>query len=300
MTRRGLVLFAAMSVIWGVPYLLILVAVEEISPAVLVLARTSIAAAILLPIAAARDELRAVLPYWPGVLAFAFVEIAVPWVLLGAAEQEISSSLTALLISAVPLIGAVIARLSGTRDRLGVQSGLGLLVGLAGVAAIVGVNAEGATPAPVVAVFLVALCYAVGPVILQRHLSHLPALGVITASLTVTAVAYVPFAVLSWPPRMPSAEVFGSVVGLAVVCTAVAFLLFFALIEEVGPVRATVITYVNPAVAAVLGVALLDEELTAAMAAGFVLVLGGSFLATRPPRTRPAEPPGYPPTPGVP
>jgi drug/metabolite transporter (DMT)-like permease len=287
MTRRGLALFAAMCVIWGVPYLLIRVAVEEISPATLVLARTTIAALILLPIAAARGELRQVLPYWRPVLIFALVEIAVPWVLLGAAEQEISSSLTALLIAAVPLIGAVIARTTGNRERLGAESIVGLLVGLAGVAAIVGVNAEGAGPVPITEVLLVAVCYAVGPVILQRHLAHLPALGVITASLAVTAVAYVPIAAFSFPTEMPSAEVVWSVLGLAVVCTALAFLLFFALIAEVGPVRATVITYVNPAVAAVLGVLVLDEEFTVGMTIGFALVLIGSALATRPSKPSP-------------
>ena len=287
MTRRGLALFVAMCVIWGIPYLLIRVAVEEISPAVLVLGRTAIAVLILLPIAAARGGLRPVLPYWPAVLAFAFVEIGLPWVLLGSAEQEISSSLTALLIAAVPLIGAVIARLTGNRDRLGVQSVIGLLVGLAGVAAIVGVNAEGAPLRPIAEVFLVAVCYAVGPVILQRYLSELPALGVITTSLAITAVVYVPIAALSWPAETPSADVIWSVLGLAVVCTALAFLLFFALITEVGPVRATVITYVNPAVAAVLGVAILDEQFTLGMGIGFALVLIGSGLATRPSRPTP-------------
>jgi drug/metabolite transporter (DMT)-like permease len=300
MTRRGLALFGAMCVIWGIPYLLIRIAVRDLSPATLVLARTSIAALLLLPIAAFRHELRPVVRHWPAVLAFAGVEIAVPWVLLGAAEQEISSSLTALLIAAVPLIGAVIARTTGERERLGLQSLLGLLVGLVGVAAIVGLNLEGAGALPIAEVGLVAVCYAVGPVILQRWLAELPALGVIAASLAVTAVVYLPIAAFSFPQEMPSAKVIWSVLGLAVVCTAIAFLLFFALIAEIGSVRATVITYVNPAVAAVLGVAILGEHFTAGMAIGFVLVLLGSVLATRPGRTRPSESSGYPPTADVP
>jgi drug/metabolite transporter (DMT)-like permease len=300
MTRRGLALFGAMCVIWGIPYLLIRIAVRDLSPATLVLARTGIAALLLLPIAAARQELRPVVRDWPAVLAFAGVEIALPWVLLGAAEQQISSSLTALLIAAVPLIGAVIARTTGERERLGLQSLLGLLVGLAGVAAIVGLNLEGAGALPIVEVGLVAVCYAVGPVILQRWLAELPALGVIAASLSVTAVVYLPIAAFSFPQQMPSAKVIWSVVGLAVVCTAIAFLLFFALIAEIGSVRATVITYINPAVAAVLGVAILGEHFTTGMAVGFVLVLLGSVLATRPGRTRPSESSGYPPTADVP
>jgi drug/metabolite transporter (DMT)-like permease len=299
-SRRGIALFSAMCVIWGVPYLLIRVAVRDLSPASLVLARTGIAALLLLPIAGARHELRPALRRWRPVLAFAAIEIAVPWVLLNDAEQKISSSLAALLIAGVPLIGVVIARTTGARERMGAENLVGLFVGVAGVAAIVGVNVEAAGVAPIVEMGGVAVCYAVGPVILQRWLGGVPALGVITVSLAATALVYVPIAAFAVPEEMPSADAIWSVLGLAVVCTAIAFLLFFALIEEIGPVRATVITYVNPAVAAVLGVALLDERFTVGTGVGFVLVLIGSVLATRPGRTRPSEPPGYPPTAGVP
>src|SRR5215216_7672134 len=280
MTRRGVLLFAAMCAIWGIPYLLIKVAVEDLSPSMLVLARTSLAAVILLPIALFRRELRPLLPHWLPLLAFAAIEIALPWVLLGAAETKISSSLTALLIATVPLVATVIALTTGDRERPEAQTMLGLLVGMVGVAAIVGVNVEGGV-VPIVQVVLVAVCYAVGPVILQRWLAALPALGVIAASLAVTAVAYVPIVLLGSAGEAPSAKAVGAVLGLAIVCTALAFLLFFALIAEVGPVRATVITYVNPAVAALLGVALLGERFTPGMGVGFLLVLAGSALATR-------------------
>jgi drug/metabolite transporter (DMT)-like permease len=283
MSRRGWLLFAAMCVIWGIPYLLIKVAVEDMSPALLVLARTTIAALILLPIAAARSELRPAFRHWRPVLAFAAIEIALPWLLLGEAETQISSSLTGLLIAATPLIGTAIAFTSGARERLSLDRAAGLILGIVGVAAIVGVSVEGASLVPIAEVGLVALCYAVGPVILQRWLTGVPALGVIAASLAVTAVAYVPVVALSDPQLDPTAEAVASVVGLAVVCTALAFLLFFALIAEIGPVRATVITYVNPAVAAVLGVVVLGERFTAGMAVGFALVLAGSVLATRRP-----------------
>jgi drug/metabolite transporter (DMT)-like permease len=276
-----------MCVIWGIPYLLIRIAVRDLSPAVLVLGRTTIAALLLLPLAARRDELRPLVRHWAPLLAFAAIEIAIPWVLLGAAEQEISSSLTALLIAGVPLVATVIALTTGTRERPGAVSLAGLLVGMAGVAAIVGVNLEGAGALPMAEVAVVAVCYAVGPAILQRWLAHLPAMGVIAASLAVTAVVYLPIAAFSLPTETPSPEVIASVVGLAVVCTAIAFVCFFALIAEIGPVRATVITYVNPAVAAVLGVLVLDEHFTVGMGIGFALVLAGSFLATRAPR--PAE-----------
>ena len=281
MTRRGALLFAAMCVIWGIPYLLIRVAVRDLEPATLVLARTSLAAVILLPIAAYRRELRPLLPAWLPLLAFAAIEIAIPWVLLGAAETHISSSLTALLIASVPLVGVVIALTTGASERLDARNAVGLAIGLAGVAAIVGGNLEGAGVLPIAQVGIVAVCYAVGPAILQRFLADLPAFGVIAASLAVTAVAYVPIVALGPRGDAPSADAIASVVALAIVCTALAFVLFFALIAEIGPVRSTVITYVNPAVAAILGVAILDEHFTLAMGLGLLLVLAGSVLATR-------------------
>jgi len=281
MSRRGWVLFASMCVIWGIPYLLIRVAVSDLSPAALVLARTVVAAAILLPLAARRDELRPLLRHWRPLVAFAVIEIAIPWVLLGTAEQHLSSSLTGLLIAAVPLVAVVVATSTGAREHLSGARLTGLLLGVLGVATIVGVNVEGASAVPLLEVGLVAICYAVGPLILERYLTHLPAMGVIAASLALTAVIYLPIAAFSVPSEVPSADVVGAVIGLAVVCTAVAFVLFFALIGEIGPVRATVITYVNPAVAAILGVLVLGEHLTVGMLLGFALVLGGSVLATR-------------------
>ena len=274
-------LFAAMCVIWGIPYLLIRVAVRDLDPATLVLARTTLAAMLLLPIAAYRRELRELLPFWLPLVAFAAIEIAIPWVLLGAAETHISSSLTALLIAAVPLVGVVIALATGAAERLDARNAVGLAVGLAGVATIVGPSLEGAGVLPIAQVGLVAVCYAVGPAILQRYLAGLPPFGVIASSLALTAVAYVPIVALGPRGDAPSAKALASVVVLAVVCTALAFVVFFALIAEIGPVRSTVITYVNPAVAAILGVAILDEHFTLAMGAGLVLVLAGSVLATR-------------------
>jgi drug/metabolite transporter (DMT)-like permease len=279
-TRRGLLLFAAMCVIWGIPYLMIRVAVRELAPVTLVFLRTGIAALVLLPFAAARGDLRPLVARWKPLLAYTVVEVAIPWVLLGEAETQLTSSLTGLLIAAVPLVGAVVVALTGTRERQGRRRWLGLLVGLAGVTALVGLDVGQVHAVSVLEVAGVAVCYAVGPIILSRTLADAPAMGVVAASLVLTSLAYLPFAAANWPSEMPSAHVIESVLGLALVCTAVAFLLFFALIGEVGPVRATVITYVNPAVAAVVGVTLLSEDLTAGMLVGFTLVLAGSVLAT--------------------
>jgi drug/metabolite transporter (DMT)-like permease len=280
MTRRGALLFAAMCVIWGIPYLLIRVAVRELAPVTLVFLRTAIAALLLTPIAAFRGELRPLLRHWRPLLAYTAVEVAIPWVLLARAETKLTSSLTGLLIAAVPLVGALIVTLSGDRERLGGRRWLGLLVGIAGVAAIVGLNLGQVDVVALVEIGFVAVGYAVGPIILSRSMTDLPAYGVVAGSLLLTGIVYAPFAAASWPSRMPSPHVVESVLGLAIVCTALAFLVFFALIAEVGPVRATVITYINPAVAAVLGVTLLNEHLTRGMAIGFALVLTGCVLAT--------------------
>jgi drug/metabolite transporter (DMT)-like permease len=269
-----------MCVIWGIPYLMIRVAVRELAPVTMVFLRAGIAAALLLPLAAHRRELRPLLRHWRPLLAYTAIEVALPWVLLGRAETKLTSSLTGLLLAAVPLVGALIVTLSGERERLGRLRWLGLLVGIVGVGAIVGLDAGQVDLVAVAEVALVAVCYAVGPVILARRMGGVPALGIVAASLAITALFYAPFAVANWPAASPSAHVVESVVGLAVVCSAAAFLIFFALIREVGALRATVITYVNPAVAAVLGVALLDERLTVGMVIGFSLVLVGSILAT--------------------
>ena len=280
MSRRGLFLFAAMCVIWGIPYLLIRVAVRELSPATLVFARTGLAAILLVPVAAARGELKPLLRAWAPLLAFTVAELAVPWLLLARAETKLTSSLTGLLIAAVPLVGAAITSLTGSHDRLDRRRWTGLLVGLAGVVALVGLDFGNVGAVALLEVCVVAVGYALGPLILSRRLADQPALGVVAASLLLTALVYAPIAAFQLPSAWPAFKVTASVATLAVVCTALAFLLFFGLIAEVGPVRATVITYVNPAVAAILGVAILGERFTVGMGVGFALVLAGSVLAT--------------------
>jgi drug/metabolite transporter (DMT)-like permease len=290
-SRRGWWLFAAMSVIWGIPYLLIKVADGGVAPPVLVLARVTIGAALLLPLAIRRRELAVLLPRWRWLVLFALVEIVAPWLLLSEAETRLSSSLTGLLIASVPILVAVFGRLTGGQDRLTIVRWTGLLIGLAGVALLVAGSGTHGDAGSVAEVLLVAVCYATGPLIVARRLSDLPSLGMTAACLAFAAVVYAPFAALTWPASVPSAKVLAALAGLAVVCTAVAFLGFFALIGEAGPARASVITYVNPAVAVALGIAVLGERLTAAMAVAFVLILGGSVLATRTSRQPAPNPP---------
>jgi drug/metabolite transporter (DMT)-like permease len=280
-SRKGWLLFITLCVVWGLPYLFIRVAVRELPPPALVMLRTAPAALLLLPFALRRGEIRRMLRAWPWVLAYTVVELCIPWLLLAHAEERISSSLAGLLIAMVPLIGAVLYRAFGVADHFDARRLAGLFIGFAGVAALVGLDIAGSDVLGIVETMGVAFCYAMGPVIISRRLSHLPAIGVITASLVVTAVVYAPAGIATLPSSI-SAETIGSVAVLSIVCTVLAFLVFFALIHEVGPARTTVITYVNPLVAVLLGVALLSEPFTLGIAVGMPLILLGSVLGTMP------------------
>lgn len=279
MSSRGWLLFAAMGVIWGIPYLLIKIAVEGVSVPVLVLARTAVGALVLLPLAMSRAAWTPVLAHWKPVLAFAFFEIIAAWFLLTDAERHITSSLTGLLIAAAPIIATVLDRFTGG-ERLGRARILGLGIGFGGVAVLAGPGLAG-SPWPIVEVLLVAVCYAIAPLIAARHLGDVPTLPLTAACLGVAALIYAAPAAATWPDEMPSGTVLVALATLAVVCTALAFVIFFALIREVGPARALMITYVNPVVALAAGVIVLSEPLTVWNIAGLVLILTGLFLATR-------------------
>jgi drug/metabolite transporter (DMT)-like permease len=281
-SRRGWALFIALGVIWGIPYLLIKVAVRDLAPASLVFLRTALAAGLLLPVVLRRGELRALLARWRPIVLFTVVETAIPWLLLAHAERRVTSSLAGLVMASVPLAGAVLGRLTGGHEPLGARRLAGLVAGLAGVVALLGLDLGRRDALAIGELATVALCYAIGPMIIARRLSDLPALDVVAVSLALCAIGYAPVGVAQLPATMPDPAVIGAVAVLGIACTAAAFLLFFRLIAEVGPVRATVITYVNPAVAVVAGVALLGEPFTAGTGVGFVLILAGSWLATGP------------------
>jgi drug/metabolite transporter (DMT)-like permease len=291
MTSRAWTLFAAMAVIWGIPYLFIKIAVVEISPAALAGMRTLLAALILLPLAWRQGAVRPALKKWPYVVAFGVLEMAIPWVLLGHAELRVASGFAGLVIAAVPLVGTVLARILGDRHAFAPVRLLGLFTGILGVAALVGIESFHGTadPLSVVELLTVAVLYAVAPAIADRKLRDVPTMGVIALSLSLVAIVYSPFTVTELAGGLPSGQVIAAVLVLALVCTALAFVLFFELIAAAGPVRATIITFVNPAVAVLLGILILSEPLTWGVAIGFPLVLLGSYLATRPTTSREAE-----------
>lgn len=295
MSRRGWLLFAAMCLLWGIPYLLIKVAVGGVSVPVLVFARTAVGAAVLLPLAVRPGAWAVVRAHWRPLLAFAAVEIIGPWWLLSDAERHLTSSLTGLLIAAVPIIGVVAARVAGDTAELSAMRWAGLGLGLAGVTVLAAPHLGGSTGWPLAEVLLVAVGYAVGPLIAARRLSAVPNLLMTASCLGLAALVYLVPAIATWPSTLPSTRVLLALGGLAVVCTALAFVLFFELIREVGAARAVVFTYVNPAVAVVAGVLLLGEPLTVPVAAAFALILAGSVLAT----VRGRNPATAPPAPGA-
>jgi drug/metabolite transporter (DMT)-like permease len=291
MSRRAWLLFAAVSLLWGVPYLFIKVAVAELPPVTVVFGRVVLAALLLGPVAARRGALRGLRGRLPWLLLVALLEITVPFLLISIGEQHITSSLTGLLIAALPLFVALLALRFDAAERVGGVRLLGLVVGIGGVAALLGVDIGGdrAQLFGAAMVLLATCCYASSTLVVKHAFSDAPMLGVVTAATMIASVLLAPFAAAFTPARMPSLHVILALLALGALCTAAALTMFFTLIVEAGPSRAAVITYLNPAVAVALGVAVLGEPLTVAIVAGFVLIIAGSWLSTRPPTTLPAR-----------
>ena len=283
MDRRAWVLFAAVSVVWGVPYFFIRVAVDAgLSPGVVAFSRVALGFLVLLPFALRRGALRGLRERWRWVAAYTVLEIALPFPLIAWGEQRISSSLAAILVASLPLMIAVLlSRLEPSERPRGLRlAGLG--IGFAGVVVLLGLDVA-ARPRELLgaaAVLVATVGYAAGPLIIRRRLADLDPLGPVCASLGLATLLLAPLAIATPPGAAPGADAIVSVVVLGTVCSALAFLLFFALIARIGPSRASVITYLNPVVAVVLGVALLGERPGPAAVAGLLLVLAGSWLST--------------------
>ncbi|MSZ07828.1 MAG: EamA family transporter [Actinobacteria bacterium] len=286
MSRRALLLFLSVGVIWGTPYFFIALALEHFQTVSIVFLRVLLGTLVLLPIAFRKGMLRRTLEAWPSVLAFAVLEMVGPWWLITEAEREITSSLAGLLITTVPFIAAFCVGLLGDKSAWHPVTVLGLVVGFSGVVSLVGLDVFSGLVglSPVLMVVAAAVGYAVAPIVANRMPSDVPTLGVIAVSLTIVTIIYAPFAAFTLPvdiAAIPSLEAWGSVLFLGFVCSALAFVLFFALIREIGPARASLLTYVNLAVALLLGVVFLAEPLTLGMLVGLPLVAIGSYLASQ-------------------
>jgi drug/metabolite transporter (DMT)-like permease len=283
MSGRAWLLFGAVSLVWGVPYFFIKVAVEaDVPPAFVAWSRVALAGVLILPLAVRRQALDGLAGRAWAIAAYAGCEIAAPFTLIAVGEQHIASSLTAILIASMPLMVALLSIRFSPADRPTGLRVVGLLVGLAGVVALLGVDVAGEADELLGAalVLVATLCYATAPIIVNRRLADLDSLGPVAVSLGLAAIVLTPAAIAAPPDQTPSLDALASIVVLGVVCTALGLVLFFQLIAEAGPSRASVITYVNPLVAVVLGLVVLDEQLGATTAIGTLLILGGSWLAT--------------------
>jgi drug/metabolite transporter (DMT)-like permease len=281
--RKAWLAFAAISVIWGIPYLLIRIAVRHgISAPDVAWGRVALGAVILLVAAWRSGTLPTVRGRWRWLLVYAAVEVAVPFPLIAAGEQRVSSSLAAIVIASVPLIAAVLALRFDHAERPTPLRAVGLVIGFGGVVALVGIDVAGSTREllGVAMVLIAALGYALGAMVIKHKLADLDARATMGVGLAIAALLLTPAAALSTPHTTPGAGALGAVVALGVVCTAAAFVIFVTLIREAGTSRATVITYVNPVIAVALGVTLLSEHPGAGAVAGLLLILAGSWLST--------------------
>jgi drug/metabolite transporter (DMT)-like permease len=272
-----------MSVIWGIPYLLIRVAVRHLDPGVLVLGRTGPAALLLLPLVLWRGQLHLLWRNLRWIAIFGVVEFGVPWYLMATAEKHLTSSLTSLLICAVPLFSVVAQRIRRSDERISASRYAGLLVGALGVALLVGLDLKGGSLTWIGLMMIICVGYTLGPIILATKLTHVSGSVVVAGATSVVAICWIPWSVVHWPAHV-SSETLSCVAVLSIVCTAGAFLVFFELVKEIGSTRSVVVTYVNTAIAVVLGIVGLGEPLTIGIALGFPLVIVGSIFATSSPR----------------
>ena len=283
MTRRAWLLFILSSVIWGVPYLFIKIAVDAgIAPAFVAWSRIVLAAALLLPLAIRRKALRGLRDRAGAIFGYTASEVAVPFILISIGEQYITSSLTAILVATMPLMVALLSLRLIPGEHLSGKRLIGLLIGFAGVVALLGFDVAGRTTELLGAalVLVATLGYAIAPIIVSRRLSDLDPLGPVTASLLIATVALLPPAIATFPSHLPSVSALIAIAVLGIICTAAGLIVFFRLIAEAGPSRASVITYVNPLVAVVVGVVALGERLSLVSVVGLGLILVGSWVST--------------------
>ena len=280
--RRVWVAFILLSVLWGMPYLLIKVAMYDVSPFFVAWSRVLAGAILVAPLAWRAGALKGLGRHWVAVLAYAGLEVAIPFVLIPVGEHWVASSLSAIIVSCMPLLVALLALRLGPREPLTVVRAVGLVIGLGGVLLMVGVHTAGSplTLLGIGCIVVATICYAASPLIVASYLRELHPLGPIAAALAASAIGLTPFAALTWPTTVPSVATWAAIGGLGTLCTGAALALYFYLVAKAGPGRASVVTYLNPAVAIVLGIVVLGESVSILTFAGLVLILAGSWLST--------------------
>jgi drug/metabolite transporter (DMT)-like permease len=287
-TKKAWFLFAAMAFIWGIPYLLIRVAVRELHPGQIVVLRTLPASLLLLPLVLYRREFSLIIRHWRWILTFGVVEFGIPWYCMSTAEEHLTSSFTSLVICGVPLITIFAARFTSAHEQLTARRISGLAIGAVGVGLLVGLDLGHGAASSILMLIVVCVGYAVGPLILQTKLTEVPGPAIVCGATGMVALGWLPYFATHVPHRL-SAETWQSIAVLSVLCTAVAFLVFFALVKEAGSGRSLVVVYSNTAIAILLGVLFLHEPLTIGILLGFPMIVAGSYLGTT--ATRGSTPP---------
>ncbi len=285
MTRRGWGLFALVGALWGVPYLFMKVAVEELSTPLIVFARVLIGALVLIPLAFYKKTLTPALKYWKYILLYAVLEMVIPWSLITSSQRDLSSGVVALLVATVPIWATFFAHYSGDTTAAHRTRIFGIAIGLLGIALIVGIESlnDVANIFALFSVLVAAFSYAWAVNMITSKAPDSSGVAINGIAMAISTAIFAPFALTNLPKSTPSSDAILATIGLGVLCTAIAFWIFFKVLDEIGPARASLVVYPNTAIAVVLGIILLDEKLTLAIAIGLPLVLVGSYYASRKP-----------------
>lgn len=281
MSRRGLLLFLSNSLIWGVPFWLTKVLLTEFSASTVVFLRAVIAAFLLVPLTWRSGALRRAIGEWRWVLVFALAQIAIPWWLTGTAQRHLDSSFTGLLMTAIPVIGLFYAFVAKETSAFSFRGSAGLFIGIIGVFILIGIDAFDSrlNVTSVLLVLLATAGFAYAPRVVARHLQSVPSLGAVSLTMLITSAIWVVPGIRSWPKEPLRVSVVFSAAVIGVICTALAFWIFFELIREVGPTKTTYLAFTNPMVAVTVGVVIVHEPLTLGIVCSFPLIVVGTYLA---------------------
>ena len=287
MSRKGWALFALVGVLWGVPYLFMKVAVDELATPVIVFARLFIGAVVLIPLALSQKAIRSALQFWPYIALYAILEMVIPWSLITNAQKDLSSGVVALLVATVPIWATLFAHHTGDSTAAHRTRIFGIAIGLVGIAFLVGfetLNDVGNIQA-LVQVLIASVSYAYAVNMITRKAPGVSGIAINGLAMLLSTVIFAPFALTHLPTETPSSNAVLATIGLGVICTAFAFWVFFLVLDEIGAARASLVVYPNTAVAIILGIFFLDEKITLAIGIGLPLVLIGSYFASRKPAT---------------
>ena len=289
MSRKGWLLFSLVGLIWGIPYLFMKVAVEELSTPMIVFSRLLIGAALLIPLAMREGSLKKALPYWRYILLYAVLEMVIPWSLITSSQRDLSSGVVALLVATVPIWATLFAHQTGDSTAAHRIRIFGIVIGLIGISLIVGIESvsDFGNFGALAQVLIASVSYAWAVNMITRKAPGISGLAINGIAMTISSVIFAPFAFMSKPESMPSLDVTLATLGLGVLCSGMAFWIFFLVLAEIGPARASLVVYPNTAVAVILGIIILSEPITLAILIGLPLVLIGSYFASRRPSAQP-------------